>query len=296
MIYDQDGLRTVHNHDFMTEPAFVSAYQRGVRAAGSDYGWHWRVHAGLWAARLAIRLPGDFVECGTNRGFMSSAIMYDLDWTKTGRRFYLLDTFRGLDERYVSAEEQQGGVLERNLRDLNTGFYTTDVDAVRINFAEWENISIIVGPIPETLAQIDSDCIAFLHIDLNCSPPEVAAIRHVWERLTPGAPVLLDDYAYSGYEWQKVGMDGFARERGASILSLPTGQGLLIKPPCASSLGTDQPSYGVDLIRPDTRRVGKECTRDEAWDQVGRQTISVAPVGASAETQSKDSFPWDSSS
>jgi hypothetical protein len=66
---------------------------------------------------------------------------------------------------------------------------------------------------------------------MNCSPPEVAAIRHLWDRLTPGAPVLLDDYAGFGYEWQKIGMDVFASERGLSILSLPTGQGLLIKPP-----------------------------------------------------------------
>jgi hypothetical protein len=231
MTYDQDGLRSIHNHDFMSEPAFVRAYQRGVRAVGLDYRWHWRVHIGLWAARMAARLPGDFVECGTNRGFLSSAIMQDLDWTKTGRRFYLLDTFTGLDERYVSDEEKQDGVLDRNRRELESGFYTTNVEAVRANFAEWENVNIIAGVIPETLAQIDTNRIAFLHIDLNCSPPEVAAIRHLWDRLTPGAPVLLDDYAYFGYGWQKVGMDQFASERELSIVSLPTGQGLLIKPP-----------------------------------------------------------------
>jgi hypothetical protein len=231
MTYDQDGLRSIHNHDFMSEPAFVRAYQRGVRAAGSDYHWHWRVHVGLWAARLAAYLPGDFVECGTNRGFLSSAIMEYLDWNKCGRRFYLLDTFNGVDERYISAEEKRDGVLDRARRELETGFYTTDVDMVRANFAEWEKVSIIVGAVPETLAQIDSWRIAFLHIDMNCSPPEVAALRFLWDRLMPGAPVLLDDYAYSGYEWQKVGMDAFATEQGLFILSLPTGQGLLIRPP-----------------------------------------------------------------
>jgi hypothetical protein len=231
MTYDQDGLSSIHNHDFVSEPAFVRAYQRGVRAVGSDYHWHWRVHVGLWAARMATHLPGDFVECGTNRGFLSSAIMQDLDWSKIGRRFYLLDTFSGLDERYVSVEEKRAGVLDRARRELESGFYTTDVEAVRANFAEWENVCIIVGAIPETLVQIDAERVAFLHIDMNCSPPEVAALRFLWDRLVPGAPVLLDDYAYFGYEWQKVGMDVFATEHGLSILSLPTGQGLLIKPP-----------------------------------------------------------------
>ena len=157
--------------------------------------------------------------------------MKDPDWDKMGRRFYLLDTFGGLAERYVSVEEEAGGVLERNRRELDSGSYTTSVEAVRANFAEWKNVCIIVGAIPETLDQIDTQRIAFLHIDMNCSPPEVAAIRHLWDRLTPGAPGLLDDYAYYGYELQKIGMDAFATERGLSILSLPTGQGLLIKPP-----------------------------------------------------------------
>lgn len=49
------------------------------------------------------------------------------------------------------------------------------------------------------------------------------------ERLMPGALMLLDDYAYRGHRPQKVATDGFAQTRANKILSLPTGQGLLIK-------------------------------------------------------------------
>lgn len=63
IVYQRDGLVSIHNHDFMDDPAFRRAYARGVRAAaGHDYDWHWRVHVGLWAARAAARLDGDFVE------------------------------------------------------------------------------------------------------------------------------------------------------------------------------------------------------------------------------------------
>jgi hypothetical protein len=229
--YDQDGLRSIHNHEFMTDPDFQRAYNRGVKAVGYDYCWHWRVHVGLWAAASAARLVGDFVECGVNRGFMSSAIMTLLDWDSTGRRFYLLDTFAGIDERYVSAEEKADGVMERAARDIASGFYTLDLQGVRNNFSEWKNIEIIVGAIPETLSAIKSDQIAFLHVDLNCSPPEVATLEALWDRLTPGAFVLLDDYAYSGYRSQKLGVDTFALSFDVPVLSLPTGQGLMIKPP-----------------------------------------------------------------
>ncbi|MEY2942036.1 MAG: hypothetical protein RLY97_50, partial [Pseudomonadota bacterium] len=69
----------------MGDPIFQAAYARGVQAVGQDYHWHWRVHTGLWAARLAANLPGDFAEFGVNRGFLSSAIMQMLDWNATDR-------------------------------------------------------------------------------------------------------------------------------------------------------------------------------------------------------------------
>ena len=33
-VYDQDGLKSVHNHDFMHEPRFCRAYARGVLPSG----------------------------------------------------------------------------------------------------------------------------------------------------------------------------------------------------------------------------------------------------------------------
>ncbi len=62
--YCRDGLITIHNHDFMESPTFKAVYQREVKAAGTDYNWHWRAHIGLWAAAMASKLPGGFVGCG----------------------------------------------------------------------------------------------------------------------------------------------------------------------------------------------------------------------------------------
>jgi hypothetical protein len=230
-VYEQDGLRTVHNHDFKRQPNFNAAYERGVQATGMDYQWHWRVHVALWAATVAAKLPGDFVECGVNKGFLSSSIMNYLDWNNRDKTFYLLDTFSGLDPRYVSEQELAEGVIEKNKSMIDSGMYTTDIGPVRRNFAEWRNINIIQGTIPDTLTQITSDRIAFASIDMNCSPPEVAAMEFLWPRFVDGAMIVFDDYAYVGYRPQKVAMDKFAASRGVTILSLPTGQGLLVKGP-----------------------------------------------------------------
>jgi hypothetical protein len=228
-VYDEDGLWTVHNHDFMQDASFRKAYARGAQGA-KLHAWHWRVHIGLWAASCAAKLDGDFVECGVNRGFLSSAIMDYLNWNSLNKTFYLLDTFAGIDERLLSAEEREAGALERNEQHLKLGFYVSGVDAVRANFAEWQNVRIIQGTVPDTLGNIDSQKIAYLHLDMNCAEPEVAAFEYLWDRLTPGAFVLLDDYAYKGYGAQKTAMDAAAETRDVGIASLPTGQGLLIKP------------------------------------------------------------------
>lgn len=234
-VYARDGLISVHNHDFMRDPVFLNAYDRGIQAIGGKdaYQWQWRIHIGLWAAHTASKVPGDFVECGVNRGFQSSAIMQMLDWDSTHRHFYLLDTFAGIDPRHLSEEEIRRGALQKNADSLRSEFYVSGVEGVRANFSQWRNQTIIQGSVPDTLDQIKSERIAYLHLDMNCAPPEVAALRFCWERMPAGAVVLMDDYAYFGCQPQKDALDEFAAEKGVAICALPTGQGLLVRPPGA---------------------------------------------------------------
>lgn len=235
-LYNRDGLITVHRHAFMDDPEFRSAYQRGIQATGNKtdpYLFQWRVHIALWAAAGASRLEGDFVECGVNKGFMSSAVMQFLDWDRLGKTFYLLDTFGGIDPRFITDVERESKILEKNRDLLRTGFYVESADAARANFAQWHNHRVIVGAVPDTLAQVDAHAVAFLHIDMNCAPPEVAALRYFWPLLTPGGFVLFDDYAHKGYEEQRVALDAAAHELGVEVCALPTGQGLIVRPPKA---------------------------------------------------------------
>jgi Macrocin-O-methyltransferase (TylF) len=228
--YNADGVSTIHNDHFRHDQAFQRAYQRGIQANdGVDPDFQWRVHVALWAASCTLQIPGDFIECGVNKGFISSAIMQRLDWRKVPKRFYLIDTFAGPDTSQFSADEIQGGRLKVAQDCVAAGAYETDVAHVRANFAEWPNASVIQGVIPDVLQQVDVPSVAFLHIDMNCAYPERAALEYFWPRLSPGALVLLDDYAYFGYESQMETMDGLARSLGFEILSLPTGQGLIRK-------------------------------------------------------------------
>ena len=228
--YAQDGLYTVHNDSFRTEPAFRKAYARGIQAsAGFDPAIEWRAHVALWAGRTALAAEGDYVECGVNAGFMSSAIMQDLDWNSIGRKFYLIDTFSGPVLAQYSQEEvakDRRAIAERTIAE---GGYVTDLERIRANFAEWPDAIVVPGAVPDVLGKIEFGKVAFLHIDMNCALPEKAALEFFWEKLSPRAVVLFDDFAYAGYEAQREALAQVARARGHEILSVPTGQGLLIR-------------------------------------------------------------------
>ena len=228
----QDGLMSQHSKEFLTDERFVRAYRRGIKAAnGVDWKWHWRVHVGLWAAQTCSRVEGDYVECGVGPGFLSSAIMEYLSWNKLSKHFYLFDTFKGLDERYVTSEELKriGSVESYNKKVIEEGFYCSNYQSVEENFREWNRVHLIKGAVPDTLLTVSVPKVAYLNIDMNCAIPEIAAVEHFYPKLSIGAIMLLDDYAYSGYDEQKRAMDNWADKVGVDILSLPTGQGMVVK-------------------------------------------------------------------
>ncbi len=93
------------------------------------------------------------------------------------------------------------------------------------------NVKVIKGPVPETLSQVDSNKICFLSVDMNCVQPEVDTLNFFWDKMVKGGVIILDDYGYANStNDQKAAHDEFAKSKGIKILSLPTCQGLIIKP------------------------------------------------------------------
>ncbi len=228
--YSQDGLFTVHNASFREQPGFREAYRRGILASrGVDPHFEWRAHVAIWAARTALAAEGAFVECGVNAGFLSSAILKALDWNQLGRNYYLVDTWDGPPLEQYSGAEIQAGRLQASLDALEVGAYRKDFDRVRENFAEWPSVQLVRGRVPDVLPELGEISVAFLHIDMNSAAPEVAALEYFWPRIPAGGVVLLDDYACEGHEQQQCAMDELAIRLGADILSLPTGQGVMVK-------------------------------------------------------------------
>ncbi|HUA76349.1 MAG TPA: TylF/MycF/NovP-related O-methyltransferase [Acetobacteraceae bacterium] len=228
--FNGQGLRAFgKNPGFLEDARFQRAYARGwnsghQKAAHIDDA-RWVVHVALWAASQAARLPGDFVECGVDTGMLSLAICEWLDFNALDKDFWLFDTFAGIPESQMTESERNGigGWHNRNC-------YRECYGQAAENFSPWPRCRLVRGIVPESLASFPADrTVAYLSIDMNIVAPEIAAIRFFWERLVPGALVLLDDYAWSTHAAQKAAFDAFAASHGTMILTLPTGQGLLIR-------------------------------------------------------------------
>ena len=221
--YLQDGLLSVHNSDFRKDPKFKEAYRLG-KATGS---WgradvEWRAYICCWAAWTVRHKEGDFVECGVNRGALSRAVMHYIDFAELNKRFWLLDTYEGLVDHLISEDERRQGILP--------GGYEPCYEQVVETFRPFPGVQIIRGVVPDTLPNVTARSICYLSIDMNNAAPEIAAAEHFWDRLVPGAIIVLDDYGWRKQINQKIAFDKFADARDVKVLSLPTGQGLLIKP------------------------------------------------------------------
>ena len=115
LAYNQDGLATQHSAEFMRDERFRAAYRVGMENGRPETRVEWRVHVALWCATQALRLEGDFVECGVHTGILSGAVMTWLDFAReSARRFYLFDTWAGIPAEQVSEDERRFGVLDMN--------------------------------------------------------------------------------------------------------------------------------------------------------------------------------------
>jgi O-methyltransferase len=221
--FAEDGLCTIHNCDFLTDPRFSRAYAAGLETdSWKNWSLRWRAYVVCWASGHASVLKGDFAECGVNKGGNGRMIIEYLGTDRfLSSKFYLLDTFEGFDTSLLSDSEK--ATVAKNYR------YESSFEAVKNTFASFPFVKIIKGSVPDTLQLIDSQVFAFVSLDMNCVRPEIAAAEFFWPKLVSGGIMLLDDYGFSAHIDQKDAFDLFATQIGVQILSLPTGQGLMIK-------------------------------------------------------------------
>jgi O-methyltransferase len=235
-VYWGDRLLTLDKSmGFFDDPRFAAAYDR-IRSShqydqyASPHTVAWRLHTLVWAAQRGLTLDGDFVECGVFRGDFAWMVAQMTDFSRQARTFYLYDTFDGFSPAYSSAADFPDApdffdFADRIYRD------PTIYPEVIGKFADFPNIRVVRGVVPDVLSEAAPDRIAFMHIDLNSATAEIGALEILFDRVVSGGAIVFDDYGWHLFRKQKEAEDAFMAARGYRILELPTGQGLVVKRP-----------------------------------------------------------------
>jgi O-methyltransferase len=183
--------------------------------------WHWNLQAVLWAVSECRTIEGDFVELGVFHGHTTQVMADYVDFGSWPKSWWLFDTFEGIPD-----DQRDQGWEDVN-RTLYEGAYS--FEEVRQRFARYGNIRVVKGRVPEILVQAAPERIAFMHVDLNNSAAEIAALDLLYDRISPGGIIIFDDFCWASARAQYDAEREWFEERGRHVLALPTGQGVFVK-------------------------------------------------------------------
>lgn len=213
--YAGDNLFTYHrNLGFLEDPALMEAFRRHATTE-IEQAVLWRISVVLWGIRNGLRLEGDFVECACYKGTTARIVCDAVDFSsRLERHYYLYDLFD-------HDPTQPHHAMPEHSKQL--------YGWVKQRFCDFPNVTVTQGKVPEVLHDVAPEKIAFMHLDLNNADAELGALEMLFDRLVPGAVLVLDDYGWLAYRAQKEAEDPWFAQRGYRVLELPTGQGLVIK-------------------------------------------------------------------
>jgi hypothetical protein len=202
------------NNSMFDDAEFVAAWN-GNCESDADRAIVWRRYILACAAYHCVQLDGDFVECGAYKGVGMKTVIDYLGGRNFAKTFWGYDLFEHAPDMAHHSMPEHGPEL---------------FGRVQAKFAAYPQVKLIKGPIPEVFAGSSPEKIAYLHIDLNEAPAEIAALEHLFDRVVPSGMIILDDYEWSGiYRPQKLAEDPWFEARGYRVMPLPTGQGLVFK-------------------------------------------------------------------
>jgi hypothetical protein len=141
------------------------------------------------------RIIGDMVECGVWKG---GAVLMIADILSgrglCDRDIFLYDTFEGFVERSVTDVSCHG-------KEIGKVRYDNFLAEVQRNLAQSnypkERLHFIAGDVRETATAGSHELISLLRLDTDTYATTLHELQNLYDRVTPGGVVIIDDYGYS---------------------------------------------------------------------------------------------------
>jgi O-methyltransferase len=137
----------------------------------------------------ALKLEGDFVECGVYRGGSAGVLGYMMLQSPIPRKLWLYDSFEGMppasdkDDAYShQIESQYVGSEHQTLRIMKRLRVTPD------------RFTIVRGRFEQTLPGVNHAPVALLHVDCDFYDPVKLTLETFYRDVVPGGFVIFNDY------------------------------------------------------------------------------------------------------
>ncbi len=168
-----------------------------------------------------LHFEGDFAECGVYKGGSAFLIADTLSNSSSqGKQVHLFDTFSGMP---AIANQDPSGMKEGQLGD-------TSLNAVKDYLQKFPYVVFHPGIIPETFEAVKNRKFALVHIDVDLYQTAKDCCNFFYDRMPSGGVMIFDDYGFAPFRYSaKKAVDEFFSDKPEVLISLPTGQCVVIK-------------------------------------------------------------------
>lgn len=182
---------------------------------------NWHSYDRKWMLRELLQgtrdIPGSIAECGVYKG--ASAYFLCKFAREVDCSVHLFDSFSGLS----TPSDSDGDAW-------NAGDMAVDLATVTRNLSEFPDVLLHPGWIPSTFDALPPDEVfRFVHVDVDLYEPTRESLEFFYPRVVDGGVILFDDYGFDSCPGARRAIDEFFESRSDTLLSLTTGQGLVIR-------------------------------------------------------------------
>jgi hypothetical protein len=168
---------------------------------------------------VARGVPGDLIETGVWRGGMTIFLRAILAARgATDRRVWVADSFQGLPEPDAGKFpiEAKAHASKTMIEDYK--HFAVDLDAVTANFATFglldDQVRFLPGWFKDTLPSAPIERLAVIRLDGDYYESTMDALTALYDKLSPGGYVIVDDYGEKLWTYCRRAVDDFRKARG----------------------------------------------------------------------------------
>jgi O-methyltransferase len=206
----------LEDSDFLHAKAEVE--RRGIVGVPND-----RSYELLDLARTTRNIKGDIAECGVRHGKSTIFILTGFG-PGNGKTYHIFDSFEGISEPMELDRDAMGAVA------WTKGELAVQEQTVLQNLRGFDTpIKLHKGWIPNRFKDVQKAMFAFVHVDVDLYQPTRESFEFFYPLMSKGGIMVCDDYGSAYCPGAKKAVDEFFATRPERVLSLPTGQSLVIK-------------------------------------------------------------------